>query len=236
MVRVTSDYLYIKIVYWGTGGCGKTTILETLYQLTRENQLDIIPTSSLTKISRASGATLYFDRGLFQSVKQKKIFYQVYTVAGQHSFTNLRKRVYEGADGIIFVVNSETQFFEDNIESLKEIKMISKAKLIKDVPLIIMLNKKDLKETINEEDIRQILKDEGLWYPYDNPLSFWNPIIFDTVALWDKNQNIYKSFLECARRTVLYHIYGDGKAPMGKEVLKEISESEVIKQEVVPFL
>ncbi|KKM60802.1 hypothetical protein LCGC14_1538200, partial [marine sediment metagenome] len=87
MVRFTADHkVYIKILYWGMAGCGKTTIVDTLYRYTKENEKDIEPTGNLTKISMASGSTLYFDRGIFQSTKQQsrgKVFYHVYTVAGQ---------------------------------------------------------------------------------------------------------------------------------------------------------
>lgn len=221
MVRFTADHkVYIKILYWGMGGSGKTTIVDTLYRLTKENKKDIEPTGNLTKISMASGSTLYFDRGIFQSTKQRKVFYHVYTVAGQNRFSPLRKKIFKGTDGVIFTVDSQTHFFEDNIESLKELKNVTRGKLIKEIPLIVMLNKQDLTEVIGEEDFKQILKDEKLWYEPDNELYIWNPIIYKTCALWDKRKDIYRSFSECARRTVLYQIYGNGGAPVGADYSK----------------
>ncbi len=207
MVRFTQDHkVYIKILYWGMGGSGKTTIVDTLYRLTKEEKTDIKPTEELTKIQMASGSTLYFDRGIFQSIKQKKVFYHVYTVAGQSRFSPLRKKIFGGTDGVIFVVDSQTHFFEDNIESLKELKNITRDKLIKEIPLIIMLNKQDLAEVISEEDFKQVLKDEKLWHEPDNELHLQNPIIYKTCALWDQQKDIYRSFFECARRTVLTNI------------------------------
>jgi len=207
MVRFTQDHkVYIKILYWGMGGSGKTTIVDTLYRLTKEEKTDIEPTGELTKIQMASGSTLYFDRGIFQSTKQKKVFYHVYTVAGQSRFSPLRKKIFKGTDGVIFVVDSQTHFFEDNIESLKELKNITRDKLIREIPLIIMLNKQDLTEVIGEEDFKQVLKDEKLWYEPDNELHLQNPIIYKTCALWDQQKDIYRSFSECARRTVLTNI------------------------------
>ena len=72
----------------------------------------------------------------------------MYTVAGQRRFSPLRKKIFKGTDGVIFTVDSQTQFFEDNIESLKELKNVTRGKLIKEIPLIIMLNKQDLSEVI----------------------------------------------------------------------------------------
>ena len=127
MVRFTADHkVYIKILYWGMAGSGKTTVVDTLYRLTKEQKKDIEPTGNLTKIAMASGSTLYFDRGIFNSTKQRKVYYHVYTVAGQSRFSPLRKKIFKGTDGVIFVVDSQTHFFEDNIESLKELKNITR--------------------------------------------------------------------------------------------------------------
>ena len=225
MVRFTADHeVYIKILYWGMAGSGKTTIVDTLYRLTKEQKKDIEPTGNLTKIAMASGSTLYFDRGIFQSTKQRKVYYHVYTVAGQSRFSPLRKKIFKGTDGVIFVVDSQTHFFEDNIESLKELKNITRDKLIKEIPMITMLNKQDLNEVIGEEDFKQVLKEEKLWFEPDHELYIWNPIIYNTCALWDKQKEIYRSFSECARRTGLYQIYGDGKAPGGDNFRKEPPE------------
>jgi signal recognition particle receptor subunit beta len=207
-------------------GSGKTTSVDTLYRYTKENEKDIAPSGNLTKISMASGSTLYFDRGIFQSTKQKtrgKVFYHVYTVAGQRRFSPLRKKIFKGTDGVIFTVDSQTHFFEDNIESLKELKNITRGKLITEIPLIVMLNKQDLTEVIGEEDFKQVLKDEKLWYKPEDDLYRWNPIIYKTCALYEKRNNVHRSFTECARRTGQYQIYGDGEAPVG-DIVKKIRE------------
>jgi len=217
MVLVKSGKIYIKILYFGMYASGKTTILQTLFKLTKQQKKDIVPVGNLTQIGRSSGSTLYFDRGLFQSKKQNKVFYMVYTVAGQKSFSSLRERVFEGTDGILFVADSQTNLIRENIEFLKELKSLAQQKLIKEIPLVIMLNKKDLEETITKKDFEQILKDEKLWYNSGTDLAKWNPEIFETCALYDKQQNIYKSFQECSRRTVLYQLYGEGKAPSNNE-------------------
>jgi GTPase SAR1 family protein len=203
-------------------GSGKTTILETLYKLTKDGKKEIIPVSDLQKIDRASGATLYFDRGIFQSTKTRKVYYRVYTVAGQKGFGALRTKVFNKldaeTDAVIFVVDSQIKYFEDNIEFLLELKNITKGRLIKEIPFIVMLNKQDLKEVINRENFIQILKQEKLWYEHSHELNMWNPLIYRTCALFDQEKDIYRSFYEIARRTGLYHIYGDGRAPIDKKI------------------
>ena len=222
MVRIEEDgRIHIKVLYWGMAGSGKTTIVDTLHRLTKEQKLDMTPKGELKKIDMANGSTLYFDRGIFQSTKTPKIFYHIYTVAGQTQFSPLRKTVFEGTDGVLFVVDSQTFLFEDNIESLKELKKVAQGDLIKEIPMVVMLNKKDLDETIGAGEFEHILKEEGLWYSPPNKLSLWNPIIFETCALYNLKRDIYRSFYECARRTALYHIYGNGTAPIDDEFLKK---------------
>ena len=208
---------FLKIVYWGMGGSGKTTILQTLYDLTKENNKDIIPVTDIEMIAKDNGATLYFDRGLFHSKKEKEVYYRIFTIAGQKSYVPLRRKVFEklegSTDAVIFVVDSRTMYLEDNIESLLELKSIANNRLIKDIPLIVMLNKRDLENTIDEEDFKQILKKEKLWIDEKNKISIWNPIIYKTCALYDNQKDIYRSFHETARRATLYQIYGKGNAP-----------------------
>ncbi len=221
MVQHNNGNTYLKIVYYGMAGSGKTTILETLYKLTKDGNREIIPVSDLQKIDRTSGATLYFDRGIFQSTKKRKVYYRVYTVAGQKGFSSLRIKVFNKldaeTDAVIFVVDSQIKFFEDNIEFLLELKSITNNRLIKEIPFIVMLNKQDLKAVISDEDFIQILKNEKLWYGPKNKFYIWNPLIYKTCALFDQEKDIYRSFYEIARRSGLYHIYGDGKAPVDKE-------------------
>jgi GTPase SAR1 family protein len=211
-----SNKISIKILYWGIGGSGKTTIVDTLYKLPREERIDIEPVGNLIKIAKASEATLYYDRGTFHSSKQNSTIYHVYTVAGQSSYFPLRQKVFENppTDGVIFVVDSQIRHFEDNIESLKELKSISNERLVKEIPLIVMLNKQDLPDVIEEDDFKQVLKNQNLWYEPKNKLSLWNPIIYKTCALFEQRRDIYRSFSECVRRTSLYKVYGNGKAPV----------------------
>jgi GTPase SAR1 family protein len=222
MVQYKDGNIYLKIVYYGMAGSGKTTILKTLYKLTKDGKKEIIPISDLQKIDRESGATLYFDRGIFQSTKTKKVYYRVYTVAGQRAFSQLRAKVFNQldaeTDAVIFVVDSQIKYFEDNIEFLLELKNLTKGRLIKEIPLIVMLNKQDLKEVIDRENFIQILKQEKLWYDTSHELNMWNPLIYTTCALFEQEKDIYRSFYEIARRTGLYHIYGDGEAPIDRKL------------------
>ena len=211
MVLYKDGKVYLKIVYWGMGGSGKTTILKTLYQITKENKKEIVPIGELQIIEKDVGATLYFDRGLFQSTKHQKVYYRVYTVAGRKGFSPLRKKIFDKAedqtDAVILVVDSQTKFLEDNIESLLELKNMARNRLINEIPMIVMLNKQDLDDVIDEEDFKLVLKDEELWYDPEHELYNWNPLIYTTCAIFERQKDVYSSFHECARRI------SDGNVP-----------------------
>ncbi|MHA1647764.1 MAG: ADP-ribosylation factor-like protein [Promethearchaeota archaeon] len=216
MVRVKENGdVVIKLLVWGCAGSGKTTAVDTLYKLTakdKKNQI-IKPIGDLTKIAMKNGSTLYFDRGVFQSCKSKAIYYHIFTVAGQTRFFPLRKKIFEGTDGIIFVFDSQKSLSERNLDSLKELKNITQGRLISTLPLLVMANKQDLEDPLRKKEIEEILRSENLFYSPGHRLSLWNPIVYETVALLDKEKNIFSVFAELSRRVALYQGMGEGKAP-----------------------
>jgi signal recognition particle receptor subunit beta len=213
MVRVSDNKVFIKILYWGSAASGKTTALDTLYHLTESQKMDVKPTGNLVKIAMASGSTLYFDRGVFQSTKKDSIFFHCYTVAGQARFSPLRKKIFMGTDGVIFVFDGQRDRWEDNVESLKELKSVAGDDLIAKIPLIVMLNKVDLENVLTVQEIEELLTQEGLIYPPGHELNMWNPLIYPSIAIMPTAQNVYRAFTECARRTGLYQTFGQGSAP-----------------------
>jgi len=217
MVKIkTNDIgrkVIVKILYWGPRKGGKTTIVETLHRLTKENDMDIIPTEDMQKIGFSSGATLYFDKATFQSLVEISVFYELYTVPGSERFRPIRKKIFRDTDGIIFVFNSEKSQWDNNIKSLKELREITADTLIKKIPIVVMLNKKDLQDTVNISEIEQLLKGEDLIFEQEHPLYIWNPLIYETIGTFENQKNVFRAFKECTRRIGLYSIYGTGMAP-----------------------
>jgi len=209
--------VHFKIVYWGPHKSGKTTILETLHELAESKEksikIDIFTEKEMIKINMSGGSTLYYDKVVLQSLLQKKVFYEVYSVPGTSRFKPLRKKILKGTDGIIFVFDSEKSNWKENVESLKELKEMTGHDLIVKIPLIIMLNKRDLTNTIRISEVEQLLIEEDLMYEPENPLFIWNPEIYISIGTFEKQENVYKAFSECARRMGFYMLYGNGKAP-----------------------
>ena len=196
-------------------GSGKTTALKTLYWLTKEQKKEIVPVSELVNYENNRGATLYYDRCTFQSRKQENIFYWVYTIPGRPSYFPIRRKIFEGTDGVIFVFDSRPQFLEKNIESLKELRNIAKDKLNKEIPLTVLLNKQDLDNTIGTEDFKKVLIREKIWSENNHKLNIKDLSLFDTCALYDEKKDIYNSFYECTRK-------------IGEGLLSEVKDTPIL--------
>ena len=199
MVKVTDDHkTYYKIVVWGPAASGKTTAIDTLYMIctNSEKGKDIVPIGDITKIAMESGATLVFDRGVFQSKVQNDKYFHIYTVAGQVRFSPLRKKVFTGADAVIFVADAELERLDDNSQSLKELIGIVRDENLRPIPILFMLNKWDLQETITLETWAETVYDCGLSFEPSSPLKLLNPLGYATIATFENKQNIYRSFIQ----------------------------------------
>ncbi len=132
-----------KIVFYGPGRSGKTTNLEVVHAKAGADSK-----GDLVSIATETDRTLYFDflpldigkiRGMTTRV-------QLYTVPGQVYYNATRKLVLQGADGIVFVADSNPEMREENIESIENLveNLAENAMDINDMPLAFQWNKRDL--------------------------------------------------------------------------------------------
>src|SRR5262245_58620950 len=111
--------LTAKIVYYGPGLCGKTTNLQHIH--------DTMPPekrSKMLSLATESDRTLFFDFLPIDigEVRGLKVPLQLYTVPGQVFYNETRKIVLKGADGVVFVADSQKEMLDANLESLKNLK------------------------------------------------------------------------------------------------------------------
>ena len=133
----------VKLVYYGPGLCGKTTNLEKIYSNPKlENKGKMI--SMATETDR----TLFFDFMPMElgTVGGQKVRVQLYTVPGQVFYDATRKLVLRGADGVVFVADSQPSMRESNIQSLENLKTNLRLNRIDPdkVALVFQYNKRDL--------------------------------------------------------------------------------------------
>ena len=153
--RDTDGLIQFKIVYWGPGESGKTTNFMRLRE-----KFDFIKLTNGFSIETTDGRTLWqdslflsFDVDLGKGMKYK-IITQIITCTGQERFLSTREYVLDGADGIIFVGDSDPEKREQNKRSFRELVSFTKEY---GIPYIVQLNKRDLKNAISVEEFKELL-------------------------------------------------------------------------------
>ena len=143
-----------KIVYYGPGLSGKTTNLEMVHKKTPSSNR-----GDLTSIATEQDRTLFFDfmpidLGTVAGMKTKL---RLFTVPGQVFYNSTRRLVLQGADGVIFVADSQAHKLEENIESLRNLQENLKihGMDIEKVPLVIQWNKRDMPTAMPVEELEE---------------------------------------------------------------------------------
>jgi signal recognition particle receptor subunit beta len=141
-----------KIVYYGPGLCGKTTNLQFIY--------DSLPSNSKSKmlsLATKTDRTLFFDflpldLGKIRGMRTKL---QLYTVPGQVYYNSTRQLVLKGADGIVFVADSQDFALDANNESLQNLEDNLKRQgvRIREIPVVLQYNKRDLPNALPVAEI-----------------------------------------------------------------------------------
>jgi signal recognition particle receptor subunit beta len=132
-----------KIVYYGPGLCGKTTNLQFVYDSLPSNNK-----SKMLSLATKTDRTLFFDflpldLGKIRGMRTKL---QLYTVPGQVYYNSTRQLVLKGADGIVFVADSQDFALDANLESLQNLEDNLKRQgiRIREIPVVMQWNKRDL--------------------------------------------------------------------------------------------
>ena len=144
--KALKEILQFKIVYWGPGESGKTTN----YFRLREKFNGIVLNKGIS-IETTDGRTLWQDSiriSFFLNLGEVKfnVIAQIVTCTGQERFLQTREYVLDGADGVVFVGDSDPDKMEQNKRSFRE--LLSFTKKIK-IPYVIQLNKRDIDNAIN---------------------------------------------------------------------------------------
>ncbi|TFG03275.1 MAG: hypothetical protein EU542_02865 [Promethearchaeota archaeon] len=173
------DVLQLKIVFWGPGESGKTTN----YFRLREKFNGIVLNKGIS-ISTTDGRTLWQDSIRiscylnFGDLKYN-IIIQIVTCTGQERFLPTREYVLDGADGVIFVADSNIAKMEQNKRSFRELISFTNEKKI---PFVIQLNKRDIESAISIADFKRLME-----LPPFEHYSDGTKVVYPTVALQGEN-------------------------------------------------
>jgi small GTP-binding protein len=158
-INHSSKEVTAKIVYYGPGLSGKTTNLQYIFSITNpKTRGELI--SIETEIER----TLFFDLLPINvgSINGYQAKFQLYTVPGQVFYDSTRRLVLKGADGIVFVADSQELMKTANLESLENLKknLIAHKLDINDIPMVVQYNKRDLNNTLPTEDLNRFINSQ----------------------------------------------------------------------------
>src|SRR5436190_1099130 len=152
-----------KIVYYGPGLCGKTTNLQFVYDSLPSNNK-----SKMLSLSTKTDRTLFFDflpldLGKIRGMRTKL---QLYTVPGQVYYNSTRQLVLKGADGIVFVADSQDFALDANLESLQNLEDNLKRQgvRIREIPLVLQYNKRDLPNSMPVKEMDDAINKQHVPY------------------------------------------------------------------------
>jgi len=169
------ELLQFKIVYWGPGESGKTTN----YFRLRE-KFDGVKLNRGYSIETTDGRTLWQDSvrlSFYLNLEKIKfnVVTQIVTATGQERFLSTREYVLDGADGVVFVADSDIEKMEQNKRSFRELLSFTSEQ---NIPFVIQLNKRDLEGAISVERFKKEL-DLPKFEKYEDGTQ----VIYPTVAL-----------------------------------------------------
>lgn len=149
-----------KIVFYGPGLGGKTTTLQHIHAASKPEHR-----GKMVSLATPMDRTLYFDFLPLRMplLRGMHVRLQLFTVPGQVYFGATRKLVLTGADGVVFVADSQVGRQDANEEALEDLIMnLAEHNLsLLTIPHTFQWNKRDLPEVVPVADLDRTLNRQG---------------------------------------------------------------------------
>jgi len=159
LVNVKAKTISFKIVYYGAAMSGKTTNVR--YIADRAQSIKNV-TGEMISLATRGERTLFFDTVQlnFGEIGGYKTQFNVYTTPGQMSYITKRRLVLQGADAIVFVMDSQTTRQRDNLQSWYSLErqLFELKRDRRDIPLIAQLNKRDMPYVASVEQLMKSIR------------------------------------------------------------------------------
>jgi len=184
LINIASHEIHCKIVYYGIGYCGKTTNLQYVFR-----SINPSARGEMLSIATETERTLFFDflpldLGTVHGFRTR---FHLYTVPGQILYERTRFAVLNGADGIVFVADSQAEKFEANVQSISELEMNMRriGKELGNFPFIIQWNKRDVPSALPVSVLERYLNRRRV--PSFEAIAFEGKGVFATLRAISKN-------------------------------------------------
>ncbi len=157
LINKAINEVTVKLVFYGPGLCGKTTNLEKIY-----GNPKLEHKGKMISMATETDRTLFFDFMPMElgTVGGQKVRVQLYTVPGQVFYDATRKLVLRGADGVVFVADSQSSMRDSNIDSLENLKTNLRLNRLdpEKVAIVFQYNKRDLPNVDTVDDMTAYLE------------------------------------------------------------------------------
>jgi hypothetical protein len=134
-------------VYYGPALSGKTSNLQYIHAKTTPSLR-----GDLVTLKTRGDRTLFFDFLQLElgEVSGFKPHFSLYTVPGQSYYIESRKLVLQGADGVVFVADSQPQCMEANADAMKNLQdnLLGLGGDPTTLPFVLQCNKRDLPDAL----------------------------------------------------------------------------------------
>ena len=184
LINQATKELQVKIVYYGPGMCGKTTNLVQVHDHVQTAQGN---KGKLISLATNSDRTLFFDFLPIEAmaIKGFKTKFQLYTVPGQVIYNTTRQLLLRGADGIVFVADSQYEKMPENVESFQNLQdNLRTLKLnLDEIPHVLQFNKRDLPNAAPVEYMEFLLNNREVQVPTFSATAHRCEGVFETLNM-----------------------------------------------------
>jgi len=156
LINYSTREITCKIVYYGPGRSGKTTNLQYIHSRVPEERR-----GRMVSLATETDRTLFFDLlplelGVISGFQTR---FQLYTVPGQVYYDSTRKLVLQGADGVVFVADSQMGKEEENLESFRNLQtnLLEQGIDPRAFPVCLQYNKSDLPDAVPAGKLNRLL-------------------------------------------------------------------------------
>ena len=157
-VNALARELVFKIVYYGPGLGGKTTTLQHIHATVKAEHR-----GKMVSLATPVDRTLYFDYLPIRlpRVRGMGVRLQLFTVPGQVYYNATRKLVLTGADGVVFVADSQRARIDANLETLENLRanLVEHERSLSSVPHVFQYNKRDIAEVLPLTELDAMLNE-----------------------------------------------------------------------------
>ena len=180
VINYAQRVIDFKIVYYGPGMAGKTANLQYIHRcLPNGNRGNMI------SLATGDDRTIYFDflPVTALTVRGFQTRFQLYTVPGQVQYNATRRLVLRGADGLVFVADSQFERLRENVESLRDLEanLREYESTLDEIPYVLQYNKRDLPNLAPLSYLEFVLNRRAARVPFFEASAIDGQGVFETL-------------------------------------------------------